>query len=162
MDERFIECLNVFNINKNFSRDIISNLYKKYIKEKEKINPTSIKILDYIKSRGIKLGVISNSDYMFLNLSLKKFKITKYFDFIITSDKLKVYKPNPLIFKKILSNFKLNPTEVIFVDDSEKNIVSAKSVGINTVLISPQKNTISEKISDYTISNLNEIKNIIP
>ena len=48
-----------------------------------------------------------------------------------------VCKPDEEFFKKILREEGLQPSEVVFVDDSAKNIYAAEALGIRGVLVAP-------------------------
>ena len=53
-------------------------------------------------------------------------------------------KPNLEIYKKVLSLENLEPSEVIFIDDTEKNLAPAQSLGLNTILFENDARLISE------------------
>jgi HAD superfamily hydrolase (TIGR01509 family) len=56
------------------------------------------------------------------------------FDFGYTSWQLKLRKPDPQIYQAVLTLQNLKPEEVVFIDDTPKNVDSAKSLGIESIL----------------------------
>ena len=56
------------------------------------------------------------------------------FDRCFFSAKCGKTKPNADIFNYLCSECNIKPEETLFIDDSEKNILGAKAVGINTYL----------------------------
>lgn len=97
--------------------------------------------IEKLRDKGYKLFVLSNTNpIMFNHWINREFKkagrsINDYFDGIVTSFQEGVCKPDPLIFQKLIDRYSLNPEETIMLDDSDKNILSAKSVGLNAVRI---------------------------
>ncbi len=63
--------------------------------------------------------------------------IGHYFDHLYCSYEMGCCKPREEFFRKILASEGLEPQEVIFVDDSRKNIAAAEAVGIKGVWVAP-------------------------
>lgn len=60
---------------------------------------------------------------------LKKVK----YDRIFASCYLKMAKPDPRIYRLVLRKMKVKPSEAIFIDDREINVVGARKVGITAI-----------------------------
>ncbi len=80
-------------------------------------------------------------------------------DRVFTSESLRVYKPNPLFYTRILNELGLDAFEVLFVGDSVvDDVLGPKSVGIKSCLINRKNTAFSGKIyPDFEISNLKEL-----
>ncbi len=63
--------------------------------------------------------------------------IETYFDKLYCSYEMGCCKPDEAFFRKILASEGLRPEEVVFVDDSRKNIAAAEAVGIKGVWVAP-------------------------
>lgn len=63
--------------------------------------------------------------------------IGHYFDHLYRSYEMGCCKPKEEFFRKILAAEGLGPQEVVFVDDSRKNIDAAEAVGIKSVWVAP-------------------------
>jgi len=59
----------------------------------------------------------------------------EYFEKAYFSQHMKLRKPNANIFEQVLKENGLNPAETLFIDDSPQHIEGAKSVGLNTLLM---------------------------
>ena len=100
-----------------------------------------LKTLEALKAKGYKLYVLSNTNpVMFNHWIQNEFKkdgktMADYFDGIVASFQEGTCKPDPEIFKNLLKRYKLSPEETLMLDDSEKNVESAKSVGLNAIRI---------------------------
>ena len=64
----------------------------------------------------------------------KKLSFKKYFKNIINTWELRLPKASKETIKFILNKFKVQPEEVIYVDDQEINLVAAKELGVHTIL----------------------------
>lgn len=97
--------------------------------------------IDLLRQAGYRTFVCSNTNPIFFNDWIAKAfrqdgkSINDYFDGIVVSFQELMCKPNPQIFTNLLERYKLNPSETIFLDDSEANCASANTCGITTVCI---------------------------
>jgi len=103
-------------------------------------------LLDYIRlSRArYKMGLCSNFSSLLRSLMTNKWKIIDLFDVSVISNEVKLLKPDAAIYLLTLEEMALKPDEVIFVDDSEKNINGAKALGIRGILFSENLATLHE------------------
>ena len=62
----------------------------------------------------------------------KPFRVEDYFEHIFLSYEMKMAKPDEEIFRKVLDDAGLDPKETFFIDDSEANCMTARSLGIST------------------------------
>ena len=67
----------------------------------------------------------------------------------MTSDDVKMSKPNPEIVVKACKRFKIEPKDVVLVGDTESDVIAGKKAGCKVVGINV--------IADYTIKNLSEL-----
>ena len=61
--------------------------------------------------------------------------LSDYFDKLYISYKMKCTKPDLKIFKMMIEGSGINPSESLFVDDSQRNIDAAKECGLQTCLV---------------------------
>ena len=52
----------------------------------------------------------------------------------VISCRINLVKPDPKIFKHILSIYNLEPAQTVFIDDSPANIEAAENLGIKSIL----------------------------
>ncbi|WEK56045.1 MAG: HAD-IA family hydrolase [Candidatus Cohnella colombiensis] len=84
-----------------------------------------IEILDYLKDKKLKLGVITNGFGRFQMNNINGLKISHYFDVIIISEIEGLRKPDVEIFQRALNRLEIEPHESIFVGDHPINDVEA-------------------------------------
>jgi putative hydrolase of the HAD superfamily len=98
-----------------------------------KFNKKTIKTIKALKRNNIKLAILSNMNFEFLDYLNKKETWFKHFDNRIFSCEINKIKPDKEIYRFILQRISEFPENVLFIDDSESNILAAKKLGINTI-----------------------------
>jgi HAD superfamily hydrolase (TIGR01509 family) len=127
-------------------------------------NPGAEKLLAYIRSNGLPIGLITRNSLESIKTSLANFKGTLLsdFDVIITRDDPVLPKPNPEGILLAARKLDIDPQTVLMVGDYLFDIEAGRRAGAVTVLLETDKDfdkTLVE--SDFAISNLSEIKSII-
>ncbi len=78
--------------------------------------------------------------------------LNHYFHQTFYSCQMKDYKPAPTIFQKMLSQAEILPQESLFLDDGQKNIEAAESLGIHGLLV--------EKNQDWMMPLLHKLEEL--
>jgi len=94
--------------------------------------------LQKLEADGYRLGLVSNAgDDQDVQQLARRFDISQYFDFLLTSAACSYRKPHPRIFELALSNWYFLPSEAVMVGDNlDADIRGAKSAGLYAVWIS--------------------------
>lgn len=80
-----------------------------------------------------KLALASNSNSDYLKQMMHRHKLEELFDYVIISGEVGYSKPSLEFFEYLLSKLDILPSEIIFIDDSKQNVLSAQSLGIKSV-----------------------------
>lgn len=92
--------------------------------------------LGRLRSAGLRLGVVSNSDGK-VEQALRAAGLIDYFDVVIDSSRVGIEKPDPAIFRAALEALSVRADEAIYVGDLyEVDVVGARAAGIEAVLLS--------------------------
>ena len=102
-------------------------LHKSY-----KLYPGTLQVFSDLKNRNIKIALVSNGVTPWVEKTLKRFDIKKYFDFVIVSDQVGKEKSSLLPFKHVLKEFEIKPEECLMVGDRLDEDMHAKKLGIWT------------------------------
>src|SRR5512141_838717 len=119
--------------------------------------------LKKLEQDGYRLGLISNAgDDEDVQQLIRKFEISPYFDFIVTSAQCSYRKPHPRIFELAIANWYFLPSETVMVGDNlDADIRGAKSTGMYAVWISRRAGSSSEDQPrfepDASIATLSEL-----
>jgi putative hydrolase of the HAD superfamily len=112
---------------------------------------------DELKSKGIKLGLITNAEQA--QAPFEELGLYDHLDYIMTSPEEGMGKPAPHIFWAALRRAGVKASEAIHVGDQyDIDVVGARGVGIKALLL--DRNNILEETDDCPIINsLTEIIN---
>ncbi|MBI4009592.1 MAG: HAD family hydrolase [Candidatus Aenigmarchaeota archaeon] len=128
-----------------------------------KLYPEVNTVLQQLKSRGIKLGIVTHLPKEVVSRHLQSFGIQNYFDAIITFDDTDEHKPSPKPLLIALSKIGVDITDAVFIGDMVEDILTGKRAGVKTVAVLRNENPyqtrdkVIEQNPDYLISNLAEI-----
>jgi len=115
----------------------------------EEVEPT----FSELKSRGLKIGLISNGFQKDLDYVLEELDLKKWFDSVVCIDSCNCAKPNKEIFLFALDQLQVKPNETVFVGNSiEQDYDGAFAVGIRPFLIDREQKHSSQynKINSLT------------
>jgi len=126
----------------------------------------SLKTLNEIKKRGIGIGVVSDMTTRIQLKKLKRLGISKYVDYLITSEESGSEKPHSIMFLLALNKLKVSPEEAIMVGDNTiADIEGANSIGLHSVLIKhgvlAKRHKEDYRKPDMAIKNISEVLNIL-
>lgn len=111
------------------------------------INSGAIKLIDELKNKKIKLGILSNMTFDSLTPVMNSEWI-KYFDVRVFSCEEKICKPDRRIYEILVERISEKPENILFIDDVEANIESAKKTGLNAILFT-NLNKLAENLSTF-------------
>lgn len=89
-----------------------------------------------------KYYIASNNEKYRGELLWEQLGLCNHFDDKFFSYEIGVTKDNPKFFEAVCARLKINPVDLLFIDDKEKNIKSANSVEINTILYKNNENLL--------------------
>jgi 2-haloalkanoic acid dehalogenase type II len=100
-------------------------------------DPDALSTLQTLKSRGYRLGIISNAaDDADVQALVDKAALRDYFDVILTSASIGIRKPNPRIFQLALEPLGVSPVEAAMVGDKlGADILGAQNAGIFAIWV---------------------------
>ena len=112
--------------------------FKDYVDSLE-LRPCAKKLLRRIKEN-CKLGLVSNFTYApVVYASLRKLRISQFFDVVVVSEENGWRKPHTQIFQCALEKLRVKAEEAIFIGDSPlEDIKGAKEIGMKTVFVASQ------------------------
>ena len=105
----------------------------------------SLQFLDQLKGK-YKIFLLSNTNkihhtsfYKLYHQKKRSKKFEEYFDKAFYSFEIGLRKPDEECYEWVLKNLNINPQKTLFIDDSINNIEGAKKVGIQTLILPPEK-----------------------
>jgi pyrophosphatase PpaX len=142
---------NLEKMNLTYEVGIACNkMYKKHV-DKVRIYPDTKDILNKLKM--YKKVVITNTPKDSAFQVLKQFNILRFFEFVLTSNDVKMSKPDPEIVIKSCKLLNSKPTEVILIGDTRSDVIAGKAAGCKVIGVNVD--------ADYTINNISELENFL-
>ena len=127
---------------KNYNLPISEENYKQRINkaaiqiyEKEtSLLPNVKETLNFLSQHNIPMAIASSSKQEWINITLKRFELTKFFNPILSVQSLNLEsKPSPQVYIKAANQLKLKPQECIVIEDAYAGALAAKSAGCFTI-----------------------------
>lgn len=115
-------------------------------------------ILDELKSRGYRLGILSNS-FKSYRAQLKQDSLLDYFDTVMFSFELEAWKPDPQAFIRAAAKIGLPPSSIAYVGSGgESEIAALQRVQMMSVALPGQgQSQNSTPVRGLKISHLGEL-----
>ena len=105
----------------------------------------SLDFLDKVRER-YQIFLLSNTNnihltsfYEIYHQKERKKSFEQYFNKAFYSFEIGLRKPDIECYEWVLNDLKIDPGKTLFIDDSEKNIVGAEKVGLQTILLTSEK-----------------------
>lgn len=91
--------------------------------------------LSRLKSRGLCLGVASNSIRSTVEAMMSYTRLTTYLDFMISNEDVTHSKPDPEMYVLAATRAGVATDEVLVVEDNENGIAAAKAAGSHVMIV---------------------------
>ena len=107
----------------------------KFIEElpRHEINDQVVSLIDKLRASGYKTGLLSNNDIAAAN-RFRESGLTDHFDTVVVSAEIGYSKPHPKAFEIFIKQLDVTADELVYIDDTEKSLATAKEIGYHPVL----------------------------
>lgn len=150
-------------IGANVSVAVLANLAQRerdLWSERVHLRPEAVALLDLLRGRGYRTGVLSNGSSAIARLATD-LQLDTMVDAAAVSCQLGAVKPDPRAYRRLLERIPASPSESIFVGDgNDRELEGAKAAGMFAVRLRSSKPDYSSRASldwDSTIENLEEL-----
>ena len=107
---------------------------KKEIQHLIQLRSDTIPFLDALKKAGKKVVLVTNAHPDSLSLKVERTKLDSHIDLLISCHKYGVSKESQLLWQQLQQELNFDPNTTLFVDDSERILLSAQQYGIKHLL----------------------------
>ena len=119
-------------------------------------------VLIRLRSKGIKLGIITDAPKLKAWIRLMAMKIGNFFDIVVAFEDTKQLKPSSLPFEAALSKLKVRAEECLMVGDMpHRDIEGARKLGMKTCFAKYGNKKIKKSNADYEIKDIKELLEIV-
>jgi HAD superfamily hydrolase (TIGR01509 family) len=105
-----------------------------------------VSLFKFIKSRGIKIAVASNSIRQTLDTCLKSLGVQPYVDYSLSNEDVELPKPDPQIYNTCMEHFDSLPDETVIFEDSEIGLRAAHASGARVEKVVNRKDVYFDRI----------------
>lgn len=144
--------LDILTKTKGLSRDLHEDIWRRKQEYSAKLFESTSKdedlvsIFKFIKSRGIKIAVASNSIRQTLDTCLKSLGVWNYIDYSLSNEDVKYPKPDPQIYNRCMDYLMANPEETVIFEDSEIGLRAAIATGARVEKVINRKDVYFDRI----------------
>ena len=120
-----------------------------------------IETLQFLKAKGLKIGLATSSYSILIETVLTKLNIKSYFDFTHSAELESHGKPHPAVYLTVAEKLGVVPTECLVIEDSLNGIISGKAARMSVVCI-PEKTHNPEPrliLADYQFETMLDFLN---
>jgi 2-haloacid dehalogenase len=149
--------METFKIKKEMRNELL-DLYKKLSPY-----PEVKKCLDGLKSKNIKIAILSNGTPDLLEMLVESNNIKNYFDGIFSIESVGIYKPDSRVYEMPVKKYDCKPENICFMSSNTWDVSGGGVFGYNAVWVN-RSNKVFDKLSykpKYVINNLEELLKII-
>lgn len=125
-------------------------IYLDVLKRKVKLKPDAKRTIINLHKK-YKLALASQGHRYNVDIIVKKFKLSKFFQAIIGKQDVNKGKPNPEIFLKASKELKVKPEECLVIEDTEKGIIAAKRAGMICIAV---PDSWTKRYNDFSKADL--------
>jgi len=150
------------NTLKAIEEDVVK-AYMEYCSVSCQLLPNVENTLKVLKSKHLRLGLLTTTSRAPLETVLKKLSIGNYFDIMLAKDDAK-NKPNPEGLEQIIAEFGIGKDECLYVGDSPIDVLTGKAAGVRTIAITTGITTmeqLKENTPDSVINNLEQLLTLV-
>jgi len=149
--------METFKIKKEMRNELL-NLYKE-------LNPyPEVKdCLEGLKSKKIKIAILSNGTPNLLKGLVESNNIQNYFDDIMSIESVGIYKPDSKVYEMAIKKYDCEPENICFMSSNTWDVSGGGVFGYNAVWVN-RFNKVFDKLGykpQFVINNLKELLEIV-
>lgn len=109
--------------------------YSESTSDLSELYPGVLECLEWMRERGVKLGVVTNKPISFTHSMLEGFGISDFFEVVLGGDSLSERKPHPMPLQEAMKRCGTEPQNTLMVGDSVNDVAAARAAGCPVVCV---------------------------
>ena len=116
--------------------------------------------LHVLKTSGLRIGLLSNMTEKMLGVGIRSRAIRDVFDEVLSTDRVRAYKPDPRAYHMGIDAFRLRRQEIVFVASAGWDAAGASSFGYRTFWVNRQ-NQPAEELSMAPVATGTSLSDLV-
>ena len=118
---------------------------------KEMVTREAMEFIHLLKSKGVKVGLVTSSDDVKLKRAFRLLKLDNLFDTVVSADRITKGKPDPMCYLLAASDLHVSPADCLVFEDSFAGIQSGTNAGMRVIGLSTTNSEESLKDKVYQV-----------
>jgi 2-haloacid dehalogenase len=93
----------------------------------------TVEVLKLLRDNGTRVLALTNWSRETFPMARERYDFLHWFEGILVSGEEGLVKPDPAIFRRLISRFDVDVSRAIFIDDSMRNVNGARQVGLEAI-----------------------------
>lgn len=135
------------------------DFYRDHHNELAQLYPGVLELLAFLKNRGVHLALFTGKGIHTTTITMEKFGLKPYFDFVVTGNDVVNHKPSSEGIQLITKHFGIAPDEALMVGDSVGDAKASREAGVKIAAVlwdSYAKDRVLQMNTDYVFHNVAE------
>jgi phosphoglycolate phosphatase len=124
--------------------------------------PDTLSLLDTLAASGYRLGVVSNCGARAVHSVLVKFKLSDYFEIILSRNEVARIKPSPESLILALERLGVPPDRALFIGDSVNDILAAQAVPMASCFLSSGESRVTGETGTPAEFQISTLSGLVP
>jgi HAD superfamily hydrolase (TIGR01509 family) len=124
-----------------------------------RLYPGIKEVVSDLKNRGVHVALFTGKGIDTTTITLEKFGLTPYFDYVVTGSDVTNHKPSAEGIRKIMAHFALEPDDVLMVGDAVPDVKASHEAGVKIAAVlwdSYGKEKVLQMKTDYVFHDVRE------
>jgi phosphoglycolate phosphatase-like HAD superfamily hydrolase len=124
----------------------------------------AVELVRGLAARGSRVGIVSNIGRSALAEGLNRFEFAPWVSTVLTRDEVTFMKPRAEGILRLLTDWQVAKSDVLFVGDSRADVFGARAAGVRVAIIRDgecDEAAFADARPDYMISRLDELVDLI-
>jgi 2-haloacid dehalogenase len=120
--------------------------------------------LEALKKLGLRLAILSNGEPKMLDAAARNAGIDTLLEATISADELKVFKPNPRVYRLACTRLKVAAGALGFVSSNSWDVSGAASAGLTTFWVQRRVDEPAEGLgfpATYVITSISDLTAVL-
>jgi phosphoglycolate phosphatase len=144
--------------------EIFKAYYRVHSADETQAYPGAFELLDFLKKKNVKMGIVSNKPQEFTDFVLKKLNLAPYFGIAFGPEATPNRKPHPEPLLTALKQLGVSPSEAVMIGDSTVDIQAARAAHLKVGVLThgySQREDLNALDPDWMVDSLLEFIDLL-